>query len=162
MKALAERILKHPLKVIKCFHMPKLLAVEKNNFIWNLPGGDFSSIQSWISSSHWEEPHPCLVLMDEIKYCRCICSGHWDATKRQQLSLFYSSGHPAQTRGWGCLFVDFSQPGSPCGLCPTDHPLRPGSHQWTCCHLSRLKGKLTRRRRNLSDFNLFVLPLMSI
>ena len=32
MKALAERILKHPLKVIKCFHMPKLLAVEKNNF----------------------------------------------------------------------------------------------------------------------------------
>ena len=29
MKALAERILKHPLKVIKCFHMPKLLAVKK-------------------------------------------------------------------------------------------------------------------------------------
>ena len=35
MKALAERILKHPLKVIKCFHMPKLLAVEKkNNFFF--------------------------------------------------------------------------------------------------------------------------------
>ena len=46
MKALAERILKHPLKVIKCFHMPKLLAVEKNIFFWNRPGGDFSSMQS--------------------------------------------------------------------------------------------------------------------
>ena len=32
MKALAERILNHPLKVVKCFHMPKLLAVEKKYF----------------------------------------------------------------------------------------------------------------------------------
>ena len=59
MKALAERILNHPLKVVKCFHMPKLLAVEKNIFFWNRPGGDFSSMQS---SSRWEEPHPEEIL----------------------------------------------------------------------------------------------------
>ena len=63
MKALTERILKHPLKVIKCFHMPKLLAVEKNNFFFNIPGGDFSSIQS---SSLWEEPHPEEILHADL------------------------------------------------------------------------------------------------
>ena len=34
---------------------------------------------------------------------------------------------------------------------PTDNPLRPESHQWNHCHLSRLQGKIARRRmRNLS------------
>ena len=63
MKALAERILKHPLKVIKCFHMPKLLAAEKIIFFLNIPGGDFSSIQS---SSRWEEPHPEEILHADL------------------------------------------------------------------------------------------------
>ena len=52
MKALAERILKHPLKVIKCFHMPKLLAVEKKKIIFlNIPGGNFSPICMEMKSS---------------------------------------------------------------------------------------------------------------
>ena len=80
--------------------------------------------------------------------------------------IFHPSGHrkrnhPAQTRGWGCLYVDFSQPGSPGGLRPTDHPLRPGSYQWTCCHLSRLQWKIAKRRRNLSNFNFFSLISIS-
>ena len=40
-----------------------------------------------------------------------------------------------QEGGRGCLFVDNSQPGSSCGLQPTDHPMRPGSHQWSQCLL---------------------------
>ena len=50
-------------------------------------------------------------------------------------SLLFSGhlykNHSAETWGLGCLFLDYSQPGYLCGLLPTDHPLRPGSHQWT-------------------------------
>ena len=42
-----------------------------------------------------------------------------------------NKNHSAQTWGLGCFYLDYSQPGWFCGLQPTDHPLRPGSHQWT-------------------------------
>ena len=61
MKVPAEKILKHPLKVIKCFHMPKLLAVEKKIFFLIFP--DISSIQS---SSRWEERHPEEILHADL------------------------------------------------------------------------------------------------
>ena len=47
------------------------------------------------------------------------------------LDICSYKNHSAETWGLGCLFLDYSQPWYLCGLLPTDHPLRPGSHQWT-------------------------------
>ena len=41
-----------------------------------------------------------------------------------------NKNHSAQTWGLGCFYLDYCQPGWFCGLQPTDHLLRPGSHQW--------------------------------
>ena len=47
------------------------------------------------------------------------------------LDICSYKNHSAETWGLGCLFLDYRQPGYLCGLQPIDHPLRPGSHQWT-------------------------------
>ena len=87
MKALAERILKHPLKVIKCFHMPKLLAVEKKYFFlysrifpqYNHPAGGKNVIQR--------------------KYCMQICLlPSLRCNKEATFVAFYSSGQTESRR----------------------------------------------------------------
>ena len=52
--------------------------------------------------------------------------------------------------GGVCLWTTVSQDHL-VGFHPTDNPLRPESHQWNHCHLSRLQGKIARSTmRNLS------------
>ena len=89
MKALAERILKHPLKVIKCFHMPKLLAVEKNNFFLIFPEGIFPQYN-----------HPaCGKNLIQRKYCTQICLLlSLRCNKEATFVAFYSSGQTESRR----------------------------------------------------------------
>ena len=57
------------------------------------------------------------------------------APKKVLTIFLLGSKPPTKIRGWGCLFVDFSQPGLPCEPQSADHPLRLGLHQWTPRHL---------------------------
>ena len=63
MKALAERILNHPLKVVKCFHMPKLLAVEKIFFFGIIPEEIFPQCNHPAGGKN----------LIQRKYCMQIC-----------------------------------------------------------------------------------------
>ena len=58
--------------------MPKLLAVEKKIFFFNIPGYFLNTIIQPVgrTSSRGNTA------------CRFVCSRHWDSTKRRHLSLF--------------------------------------------------------------------------
>ena len=88
----------------------------------------------WLSNEQWVWPIRQLGTLLQLSHPKYE---FWAAKNVTCLpfSLLFSGhlykNHSAETWGLGCLFLDYSQPGYLCGLLPTDHPLRPGSHQWT-------------------------------
>ena len=96
-------------------------------------------------------PHQAFHLSDEQVYYNQIKCGHksfsscdWSRNwcSHSRMFFFFGGGAncPAQIDGWGCLFwlgrgISWSRHH------PANHPHRPGSHQWTLCHILGLQRK---------------------